>query len=162
MMPRIDATLTMAPPPDSGNAGNGGARATHIGEEVHREHLLPALFRRLRHRLVPADPGVVDEHVEAAEALRRGLDEPDRRHFLAEVGFHEVHRRPLRRELRGYRHAAFGVAIGERDGGPVLDEAPHRRLPDPGGAPGHRDRLPRKPAHGPFSFALFTGRHHRP
>ena len=82
--------------------------------------------------------------------------------FVPEVGLHEVHRSPLRRELCRDRLAAFGVPVGERDRGILLDEPPHRRLPDPGCSPGHRDRLPRKPAHGPFSFVPFTGRHHRP
>ena len=82
---------------------------------------------------VLADSGVVDEHVETAEAGDRGLDEPGGVGLPAHVGFHEVRRRTLRLQIRRDAPPPVRVAVRERDPGPLLHEAPHRRLADPGG-----------------------------
>jgi len=45
-------------------------RAERVALEVHTEDLVPALGAGLDHRVIQPDPGVVDEDVEPAEALR--------------------------------------------------------------------------------------------
>ena len=67
--------------------------------------------------------------------------------FLAHLGFHETHRRPLRLELGGDLVSTFRVSVRKRDAGALLDETPHRRFTDAGGSAGDRDYLAFEPTH---------------
>src|SRR6266436_883730 len=64
-------------------------RAERVALEVHTEDLVPALGAGLDHRVIQPDPGVVDEDVEPAEALRRVPDEGCGLGLALDVRFHE-------------------------------------------------------------------------
>ena len=60
-----------------------------------------------------AEPGVVDQHVEPAEAAERPGDDPLRSGRVLEVGHDRLHLRPQRAELIGQLFETIAAAGGQ-------------------------------------------------
>ena len=129
------------------------AGAQERAAQVDREHLVELGARELLGRPGDLDAGVVDEDVEAAEALARladhahdvllggdvALDEHVADAVLAHLPQAGVHL------LLGPGRLVGRGQVVDRDVGAVLGEPHGGRLADPGGAAGDQDVLARRP-----------------
>jgi hypothetical protein len=97
--------------------------------------------------VIQPHPGVVDEDVEPAEALRRLADEGRGLRFALHVRFHEHDVATARRDVRRDPLGPLGVAIGEHHLGPFRHEPSHRRLADPRSPAAHGGHLPVQSCH---------------
>src|SRR5439155_7375744 len=84
-------------------------RAKRVALEIHAEDLVPALGAGVFYRVIQPDPGVVDEDVEPAEALRGLPNEGSGLRLAFHVRIHEHDLAAARRELRRDPLAALGV-----------------------------------------------------
>ena len=98
--------------------------------------------------MIEPDPGVVDEDVEPAEALRGLANEGRSLRLAFHVRFHEDDLAAARRNLRRDSLAALGVAVCEGHLRPLLYEPPHGGLADPRGATGYCRHFPVQSCHG--------------
>src|SRR5438094_6902832 len=81
-------------------------------QDVHLEHLGPELRRRRAERRGAAQAGIVDQDVDAAEALARDREEAADVFLAPHVG--RLHRDPFATELRRETREAIGAPRGER------------------------------------------------
>src|SRR5690348_11516479 len=99
----------MLPPPPCRISGIA-AFAQNASLEVHAQDLVPALGGGVDHRVIEPDPGVVDEDVEPAEAVRRLPDEGRGLGFALHVRLHEERLAAARLDLRRDALAPIDVA----------------------------------------------------
>ncbi len=101
-------------------------------EDVDVEDLARPLEGRVEQRHAgEVERGVVDEDVERAEALERGLHRPVGRGRIGHVPADE--RRDVRAELSGQLHARLLAAGDEDEAGALARERPRDRATDPFG-----------------------------
>src|SRR5439155_1032385 len=103
------------------------ARGDGEAEDVHLEHLAPELGRRRAERRAAAETGVVDQDVDAAEALARDREEAEDVLLAPHVGRLD---RDLAAELRRQAREAIGAARGEHQRGAGRGERARRLRPD--------------------------------
>ena len=136
----IEPTFTIAPPPRSRIASDGG-----LGDPVGRaqdraERLLEVLLGLLEERDRPEDAGAVDEHVDAPEALDRVVDELVRLLARGDLAGAVATRSPLGSSSAC---AASSTAAGaaEDDARALLEEAGGGRAADAAASAGDQDDL---------------------
>src|SRR5215211_823595 len=128
---------------------DGLAGAHERAAQVHGEHLVEVLARELLGGPGDLDAGVVDEHVDAAEAVDRLADHL---HDVVLLGHVAPDEYVLDALLVDFVDAGVHLVLGllgllglaevvDRHVGAVLGEAHRDRLPDPGAAPGHEHVL---------------------
>ena len=123
-LPAVEETLTTRPQPRSAIAGIAARISAHRRHHVQLPGRLPVLVGDVVELSPLRLAGVVDDHVEAAEALGRLLEDA-----LARVGVGDVERK--RRRLAALGAAASAAALGElvlaardeQDGRALLAEA---------------------------------------
>ena len=114
--------------------------------EVDRDHLVPVLVGHLQHGLVDRDPGVVDEHVEAAVALDHLVDRAAAVLGRADVALVDAALDAVVLELGQELAGVLGVAaVAGGDDRALLGEAPGDRGADPARAAGHEHDPPVHP-----------------
>jgi hypothetical protein len=122
----IEPTLTIAPPPRSRRG---------LGDPVRRvqdraERLLEVLLGLLEERDDPEDPGRVDEHVDAAEALDGAVDQRLRLLAARDLAGDDLDAGAGRVELVAGRLQHRRARAGEHDARALVEEAPRRGLAD--------------------------------
>jgi hypothetical protein len=115
--------------------------------EVDVDHLLPVLDAQRVQGRDRHHAGVVDQHVQAPEALTGQLDE--RGHVLApaHVGGHRRDRAAVGGDAGSHRLQARGSAGPEHDAGAALGQQLRSRLADPAAGPRDGDDLLLDAAH---------------
>ena len=100
--PHIEATLTMAGCGPCAQDRDGQANQLGRGEEIHFHDLPQHRLGRIGEMAEAADAGIVDQHVQAAEALDRRFQSAGRgRAFRGNVSRHRQHLGPLGAEAVG-------------------------------------------------------------
>src|SRR6267142_3914340 len=127
--------------------GDRRLRTERVALEVHAQDLVPALGAGLDHRVIEPDPGIVDEDVKPAEAVRRLPDESRGLGLALHVRFDKDGLAAAGLDLRGDTLAPIAVAIGERHLCSLLHEASHRGLADARRSAGHGRNLPDQSLH---------------
>jgi hypothetical protein len=120
--------------------GQRGQAQRALEVDVHRlvEQFGRHVLQRRRHR---GDPGVVDEHVDAAELGDGGVDERAALLPVADVAGHREGPPPEGPNLGGDHLAGVELAAGHHDVGASLGEAEGHRPAEALGGAGHHDHL---------------------
>ena len=111
--------------------------------QVHGEQEIPLLLRQFVHARRAVDARTRDEHVETAEALERGVDEP-----LCVIRLRDVdslRARDVRAELGGGRGSCVGVQVAEHDARALGNQRASAGEADPAGASRDDRDLAREP-----------------
>ena len=116
--------------------GQGGLAAVHGAEVVHAHQPLVRCDRRVLDAPAHAVAGVVDQHVQAPEALDGGGQEPADLLRLRDVGLQDQHVAAVRADLAGERVEPVEPARARRHPRALAGEGEHALPPDPGGGAG--------------------------
>ena len=125
--------LTIVPPPRVAHLARTRARQEERPADVRGDHLVELVVGHLEQRPVAHAPGVVDQHVEAAERAERGADRAAGELRVAHIARHGDRVGQLVGELAQRRLAARGdheprTGRGQRAG--VGGAEPGRRAGD--------------------------------
>ena len=135
---RGDVDDGAGPPRDHVPADGAGAVEGAVEPDV--EDALPALARHVDGRDPCPDAGIVDEHVDAPEALERLSDGRIHLALIRDVDGEGQGRAAALRDLLGHGLRRRRVDVRHRDGGAERGESHRRRPPDAGPGAGDEDR----------------------
>ena len=112
--------------------------------EIHGELAIPALERHLEHAQAAEDPGVVDEHVDAAEALAGARDHRRHLRFVGDVTGDAERLAAAALDRFGALLGVLGDLIDAHDRGPLVGQPLGDAAADVGAGPGDDRDLPRE------------------
>jgi hypothetical protein len=118
------------PPFDAAHRSYGGATHAEGGGQVHRDGFVPLLVGGFLRVAGMDDPGIVDQHIQPTEPVKRGIHQEVTSVFVGDIGGDELCPAAVGCDIRRYLGPARRVAPAEQHGSTRIAESSRHRRPD--------------------------------